>query len=60
MMMETFYISANILATSRVKLLSIWNVDSMTEKLSFYFLILIGLHIDSQMWPVVTLLDSMV
>ena len=37
MMMETFYISANILATSRVKLSSIWNVDSVTEKLSFYF-----------------------
>ena len=37
MMMETFYISANILATSHVKLSGIWNMASMTEKLSFYF-----------------------
>ena len=59
MMMETFYISANILATSRMKLL-VFEMWIVWLKNWVFTLILIGLCVDSQMWPVVTLLDSMV
>lgn len=56
---EILHIWANMVATSYVWLLSIWNIASVAKELNFKFhLILSNLKVNSHIWLLATILDS--